>query len=156
MIEIAIPGSETLRLDHLVADFNGTLAVDGALLPGVADALRSLANRLTIHVVTADTFGRAHDALADLPIKLVILPPGQQDAAKLHYAEGLGVQRCVGIGNGSNDRLLIAAAALGIAIVQGEGAAVQTLVSADVVVPDIGAALGLLLHPARVVATLRR
>lgn len=50
---------------------------------------------------------------------------------------------------------MVAAAALGIAIVQQEGAAVETLLAAKLVVPDIGAALGLLLNPTRLIATLR-
>jgi soluble P-type ATPase len=66
MLEIAIPGGETLRLDYLVADFNGTLACDGLLLSGVAAALGRLGETLTVHVVTADTFGRVRKALADL------------------------------------------------------------------------------------------
>jgi hypothetical protein len=33
MREIAISGGNTLHLDDLVADYNGTLACDGALLP---------------------------------------------------------------------------------------------------------------------------
>jgi soluble P-type ATPase len=76
MLEIAIPGADTLRLDHLVADFNGTLAVDGELLPGVAEGLCQLAERLALHVVTADTFGKAREALAGIPCELAILPPG--------------------------------------------------------------------------------
>ena len=48
MLEIVIPGMETLRLDHLVADFNGTLAVDGELLPDVMEALSSLRAKLDI------------------------------------------------------------------------------------------------------------
>lgn len=155
MLEIAIPGSDTLHLDHLVADFNGTLAVDGALLPGVADALRNLATRLTLHVVTADTFGSARDALVGLPVILSVLSGGSHDVAKRRYVEQLDARRCVAIGNGRNDRLLLAAAALGIAVVQGEGAATQTLIAADVAAPDILAALGLLLYPARLAATLR-
>lgn len=43
MIEIEIPGGETLRLEHLVLDFSGTLARDGRLLPGVRE-------RLLVHV----------------------------------------------------------------------------------------------------------
>lgn len=155
MLEIAIPGSETCLLDYLVADFNGTLACDGALLPGVAQALRHLADLLAIHVVTADTFGQAREALAGLPCELAILPPGGQDSAKRRYVENLGATRCVCIGNGRNDRMMLAAAALGIAVAQGEGAAVKTLLAADVMAPDIIAALGLLLNPARLIATLR-
>ena len=155
MLEVIIPGMETLRLKHLVADFNGTLAVDGALLPGVMEALSRLRTTLDIHVVTADTFGRARQSLAGVPCNLSILSAGGQNAAKLRYIEGLGAAQCVCIGNGRNDRLMLAAAGLGIAVMQAEGAAVTTLVSAKVAVPDIGAALGLLLNPERLVATLR-
>ena len=42
MLEIAAPGVESLWFDHLVTDFNGTLALDGELLPGVKEALCSL------------------------------------------------------------------------------------------------------------------
>lgn len=156
MLDIAIPGDATLTLEHLVLDFNGTLAIDGALVPGVADALRHLANRLDIHVVTADTFGTARQALAGLPVRLVVLAPGHQAEAKRGHVEQLGADRCVAIGNGHNDRLLLEAAALGIVVVQLEGAAVPTLLAADVSAPDIVGALGLLLHPSRLIATLRR
>jgi soluble P-type ATPase len=155
MLEIVVPGSETLRLEHLVADFNGTLAYDGRLLPGVDRMLRELAARLCLHVVTADTFGSAKHALADIPCELVVLPDGHQDRAKARYVEALGANRCVSIGNGRNDRLMLAVASLGIAVVQREGAAVQAVLAAEIVVPDVDTALGLLLNPSRLIATLR-
>ena len=46
MISVDIPGFRMLRLEHLVLDYNGTLAVDGELLLGCAEAIRSLAERL--------------------------------------------------------------------------------------------------------------
>ncbi len=52
-------------------------------------------------------------------------------------------------------REVLAAAALGIAVVEGEGAAAATLASADVVVTSARGALELLRHPGRLVATLR-
>jgi soluble P-type ATPase len=45
-------------------------------------------------------------------------------------------------------------AALGIAVVLGEGAAVEALLAADVAAPSIIAALELLTNPLRLVATL--
>lgn len=154
-LEILIPGEVSLRLEHLVLDYNGTLAVDGVLLPDVANALWQLAERLSVHVVTADTFGHARDTLAALPCELTVLYPGQQDSAKLAYLENLGADRCAAIGNGRNDRLMLERAALGIAVIQAEGAAVETLLAAKIVVPDIRAALGLILHPLRLSSTLR-
>lgn len=67
MLEVVIPGFGSLRLRHLVLDCNGTLAVDGSMLPGVRRRLRALSRPFDIHVVTADTFSAARVVLADLP-----------------------------------------------------------------------------------------
>jgi len=155
MLEIVIPGAETFHLEHLVADYNGTLACDGRLLPESVDAIRRLSGTMNIHVITADTFGQARKELASLPCEIAILPPGNQSRAKLAYIEKLGSSHCACIGNGRNDRRMLAAAALGIAVVQREGAAMETLSAAKVVCPDIRAALELLLNPKRLIATLR-
>jgi len=155
MIQIAIPGHKDLHLEHLVLDYNGTLAVDGQLIGGVAERLTTLAEQVQIHVLTADTFGQVNSAVADIPCRVSVLPPGQQAEGKLAYVQRLGVEQTACVGNGRNDRLMLAAAALGIAVVQAEGAAVQTVTAADVIAPDIRAALDLLTNPLRLVATLR-
>lgn len=155
MLKLDIPGSGEVNVSRLVCDFNGTLACDGSVVDGVAERFRKLAASVEIHVVTADTFGAARDALAGLPCKVEILPPGQQDASKLELVRSLGVSDTVCIGNGRNDRLMLKAAVLGIALVQEEGAAVETLVNADVVCQSIRDALDLLLQPKRLKATLR-
>lgn len=155
MIDVTIPGHGALRLDHLVLDHNGTLAVDGLLVPGVRENLEKLAAKLEIFVVTADTFGRARAQLEGIPCQLTILPPGDQDRAKLAFVDRLGRERTACIGNGRNDALMLAAAALGIAVVLAEGAAVAALNAADVVCVGIVPALELLLNPLRLTATLR-
>jgi soluble P-type ATPase len=155
MIRIDIPGGTALRLEDLVLDFNGTLACDGVLLAGVRERLEGLSESIRIHVVTADTFGRARVELADLRCQLCILEPSDQARAKLQFVARIGAERTACIGNGRNDALMMDAAALSIAVVQAEGAAVQTLSAADVVARDIGEALDLLLNPQRLVATLR-
>ncbi|HZQ59895.1 MAG TPA: ATPase P [Casimicrobiaceae bacterium] len=155
MIVIDIPGFGELRLAHLVLDFNGTLASDGTLIAGVPPLLRALSSELDIHVVTADTFGRAALELEGLPVELAILGTSNQDEAKLELVQRLGAPTVAAIGNGRNDRRMLRAAALGIAVLQHEGAAQDALAAAQVVVPGIVAALELLTHPLRLVATLR-
>ncbi|MFZ7127302.1 MAG: HAD family hydrolase [Desulfobacterales bacterium] len=155
MISVDIPGHPHIRLDHLVLDYNGTLAVDGVLEPGVADALNRLAGELTVHVVTADTFGKAKTGLDGVECRLSILPPGAHDAAKLDYVHRLGAGSTAAIGNGRNDRLMLRAAALGIAVILREGAARETMAAADIVCTGILPALELLLSPLRLTATLR-
>jgi len=155
MLSISIPGFAELRLVDLVADFNGTLAHDGRLLPGIREALAELAVDLRVHVVTADTHGSAARELRGSPVSVEIIPPANQAVAKRAYVERLGAAGVVALGNGRNDREMLAAAALGIVVVQAEGAAPGTLASADVVVPTAVEALQLLRHPRRLVATLR-
>jgi len=155
MLEIVIPGPPKLRLEHLVLDFNGTMACDGVLLEGVPSLLDALSKHLSIHVLTGDTFARAAEALAGLPCTVTILEPSDQAEAKLDFMQRLGPSRTVSIGNGGNDRLMLGAAALGIGVVQTEGASVEALNAAKVVAPHIHDALQLLLKPRRLVATLR-
>jgi soluble P-type ATPase len=155
MIEINIPGNKILKLEHLVLDYNGTIAFDGALIDGVKKCLAELSQMLTIHVITADTFGSVKKAIEDVDCKLAVIPLDRQDAAKLEYVKNLGCEKTVSMGNGTNDRLMLKASALGVAIIQGEGAAFETLASADVVCTDILFALSLLSNPLRLIATLR-
>jgi soluble P-type ATPase len=51
---------------------------------------------------------------------------------------------------------MLKGAALGIGVLSKEGCAVETLLSADILMPDIQSALDLLLHPDRLKATLRQ
>lgn len=155
MIEIDIPGGRILALEHIVLDYNGTLACDGILLSGVAECLTNLASDLQVHVLTADTFGKAKAGLEGIPCKLTILPAGSQDQGKLDYVNVLGAESCVCVGNGRNDRLMLKAAGLGIAVILDEGASMETLASADIVCRDIVSALELPSNPLRVKATLR-
>ena len=155
MIEIRIPGGDDLKLEHLVLDYNGTLAFDGELLPKVKETLIALASKIDVHVLTADTFGKVRDRLDGVACHIQIIPGENQDQEKLAYIEALGVVNVASIGNGRNDRLMLKKSSLGIAIIQDEGAAADTVMVSDVVCTDIISALELLFNPLRLVATLR-
>ncbi len=155
MLTIDIPGYKILKLKHLVTDYNGTIAVDGKLVPGVAPRLTALSRDLEIHAITADTFGLVQQEVAGLPCQVVIIGKEDQAGAKLRYIQGLGPEQTVCLGNGRNDHLMLKAAALGIAVFLAEGAAGVTIQAADVITSSILDALDLLLHPLRLTATLR-
>ena len=155
MIKIDIPGHRSLKLKHIVLDYNGTIAYNGGIIAGVKESLAALAAKLKIHILTADTFGKARSGLEGIKCELYILDPGSQDIGKLEYVKALGAEYSVCIGNGRNDGLMLKEAALGIAVVLQEGAAVETLLAADIVCTDIVSALELLTHPLRLIATLR-
>lgn len=155
MLEITIPGFKVLSLKYLVLDYNGTIALDGALVPGVYKLITRLSTQLEVHVLTADTHKTCAQHLAGLPLRVSIIAGHPEDKAKLEYVKALGERECVCIGNGINDRLMLGACALGIAVTGGEGAALQSCLSADIVAPGILQALELLEKPERLLATLR-
>ncbi len=155
MFELTIPGRSKLEIEYLVCDFNGTLAVDGQLRSGVPDALNAAAQLVDVHVITADTFGLAREALANVNCTLRILQPGRHARVKRRYVQNLGAARTVALGNGRNDRYMLAAAAIGIAVMLDEGTAAATIAAADILVPNILAALTYFQEPRRLTATLR-
>lgn len=155
MLEFTIPGFAILKLEHALIDFNGTLAIDGLLIKGIASQLTELAKHLQLHVITGDSFGTAQNELAGLPCQLTILPSENQAIAKANYLRQLNPKQTVAIGNGRNDQQMLREATVGIAVLGDEGAASEAMTAADIVTPDIFGALNLLLHPSRLIATLR-
>ena len=95
MIDVSIPGYRHLQFKHLVMDYNGTMACDGLLMDGVKEILKTLSDEIDIHVLTADTFGKAAAQLENVPATLSILPVAAQDEGKLAYIRNLGADFCV-------------------------------------------------------------
>jgi soluble P-type ATPase len=155
MLKLNIPGYKTLSLSFLVLDYNGTIACDGHLIPGIHDFLIEISQHLAIHILTADTFGGAKKELKTIPCEIVVIAKEDQARAKADYVRKLGAKKTVCIGNGRNDTLMLKKAALGIALIQTEGCAGEALLAADVVTHNIQDALNLLRHPLRLTATLR-
>jgi P-type E1-E2 ATPase len=154
-MRLEIPGWGARELEHLVLDLNGTVALDGGVIPGVQEKAAHLSAHLTVHLVTADTHGKAGDISQLLGGRLVRIKPGYEASQKQALVERLVEGRVVAIGNGANDALMLSAAALGIAVLGREGLAVEALRAADLVVGGIEDAFDLMLHPRRLVATLR-
>ena len=156
MIELNIPGSGTIQLEHLVSDVNGTLAVDGVLLEGVQRSVGLLRDRLNIHLLTADTHQKQALIDFELGLKAVRILPGNEAAQKAAFINQLGPEKVVAIGQGANDAQMLKLAAIGICVLSPEGSAVDAILAADLVVPDIRTAFELLEKPLRIVATLRK
>ena len=155
MIELDIPGFGRRSLAHLVLDYNGTLAIDGRIQPGVLSRLSQFRELLQIHILTADTFGTVRSTFGTTGHSVHVLPAGDERRAKAEYVEQLGAASCACFGNGNNDSAMLAAAGLSIAVLQPEGLAQAALAAAHILVPDIQSGLDLLLHPSRLKATLR-
>ena len=156
MIELNIPGRGVIRLEHLVCDVNGTLALDGKLIEGAASALLGLADRLTLHLLTADTHGSQDSIDQQLGLQAVRIANGAEGEAKGEYVDKLGGDSVAAIGQGANDVEMLRKAAVGICLTSPEGLAIETLMAADILADGIHSALEMLRHPMRLVASLRR
>jgi P-type E1-E2 ATPase len=156
MIELNIPGRGLLQLEHLVCDVNGTLAVDGKLSEGLVRILASLRDRLSLHLITADTHGSQETIDRQLNLRAERIQPGNELEQKTEFIRRLGAERVVAIGQGANDAGMLKEACLGICVLSIEGTAVGTLLAADLVVSSIFDALNLLDNPLRIVASLRK
>lgn len=156
MITLNIPGRDQLLLEHLVCDVNGTLAIDGQLMEGIARQLNRLRDRLELHLLTADTHGRQTIIDHQIGVQAVRIALGNEAEQKAAYIHQLGSARVVAIGQGANDAGMLKAAGLGICVQSREGTAVEALLAADLLSPDIFTALELLEKPLRIVASLRK
>ena len=154
MLNISIPGKGDMTINHLLLDFNGTIAEDGMLIDGVAERLEVLSRSLAIHVVTADTHGTAAAACKGLPVEVLTYPTVDVGDIKRQVAERLG-EGVACIGNGFNDWQMAEACALSVCVIGREGCCGALLGQSDVGVTSIADGLDLLLKPDRLRATLR-
>ncbi|GAB6144495.1 HAD family hydrolase [Desulfocicer niacini] len=155
MINIDIPGFGPVSIQHVVLDFNGTIAEDGCLLPGLGKAMASLAGQVEFHVLTADTFGSVKKELEGINCTLKVISEKAQDKKKQDYVSSLGAEKTLAAGNGANDARMLKTAKIGVGVMLKEGMAVAAMTAADIVVRDILDLFGLLSVPNRLIAGLR-
>lgn len=155
MITVDAPGWGKRNIEHIVFDFNGTLAVDGRLIDGVEERLMKLSIKARIYICSADYHGTVADETRRFDLALKVLKTADQSMEKAEFIRRLGPLKVAAIGNGSADAQMLGEAALGIAVIGPEGACPQTINAADIVCGDILEALDLLLATKRLAATLQ-
>lgn len=155
MISVDIPGFGAVKIKYLVCDYSGTLSVDGKLISGLKEILNQLSKKVDIHILTADTHGKAKAQLKNVNCALKIIEEDNQHIRKENYVRELGADNVFAIGNGNNDTLMLSAARVGVAVCLNEGVSALAVSHADVIVNTVEDALGLLLYPNRIKATLR-
>lgn len=155
-MKIEVPGHKLIEIHHLLLDYNGTLALDGILIEGVADRIQEIAAKgIDIHIITADTNGTVRESCRDLPVQIEIFENTGAAVSKRSVAEKLGAEYCACIGNGYNDRHMFETCALSLAVIGAEGCSIRAIMQADIACNHILDALDLILKSNRTVATLR-
>jgi len=136
-------------------DFNGTIAVDGKLIDGVADKINKLSTSLNFFVVTADTYNSVEKELVGINCKVINLSNSQKFTSKLEVLISLGKEQTLCVGNGFNDRIVLKESVLGISVLQEEGLSMAALVASDFVCKSIIDVFSCIENPDRIKATLR-
>lgn len=154
MISIKIPGRDTININHVVLDYNGTIAADGRLIDGLSDRIKELNEKVKVYVLTADTYGTVKEQCQGLGIEVKTFPRSGAGQCKREIVESLDGGVCC-LGNGFNDIPMFDCAELSIAVLDREGMCAELLSHADILVSSPLDGLDLLLKPARLVATLR-
>ncbi len=109
-----------------------------------------------MHLLTADTHRNQASIDQQLNCQAVRIKPGNESEQKAKFVQNLGPKAVAAIGQGANDAGMLHLAALGICILSPEGTAVEALLAADLVSPDIFSALDLFEKPLRIVASIRK
>lgn len=154
MITIDIPGRDIITIEHLVLDYNGTVAEDGQLIDGVEERMRALKELVDIHVLTADTYGTVRAQCDPIGVHVETFPRAGAAECKLEIVQRLG-SHVMCVGNGFNDVLMFDAADLSVAVLEKEGTYAGLIAHADIVTRSIVDAFDLLLRTDRMRATLR-
>jgi soluble P-type ATPase len=154
-MEIIMPGKTELCIEHVVFDFNGTLACDGGISEAVKRKLLELADFYKLHVLTADTFGSAAEECNDLPVFLRIIPQGGNGLYKAQILDEIGPENCACLGNGANDIEMFKKAAFSICVLGREGLFASLIQYSDIIVNSVEDGIDLLLNTKRIIAGMR-
>lgn len=155
MIEIKIPGRAEYKIENIVFDYNGTIAVDGKINPAVREKLDTLCKMVKVYVLTADTYGSAQKECEGLDLILKTFPKDNAGDHKAKILKEIGGKKTICFGNGYNDVKMFQVGILSVAVLEAEGMYAGLLSKADVLVKSIEDGINLLLNTNAMVATLR-
>ena len=102
MIRIDVPGREIIEIEHVVLDYNGTIALDGQLIEGAAWRIRELCKSAHVYVLTADTYGTVRSQCDGLGAEVKTFPRANAAECKEEIVRALG-GKVACVGNGFND-----------------------------------------------------
>ncbi|ASJ04646.1 HAD family hydrolase [Thermococcus barossii] len=145
-----IPNYGEIMAQTVLFDLNGTLGESGRVDEETKHLLERLADKYTVVVLSADTFGTLGEEFRGLPVRIERVSNG---AEKDEIARGY--EPYIAVGNGNNDVAMLEGAELAFCVVGPEGATIDALLASDVVVKDVKDAIAMLLDERKLIATLR-
>ena len=90
MITIHRPGRESLEIEFILIDFEGTLAPDRRVHPKAKDKMNLLAKRTKIYVLTTGEKIVVEEVMKKVKAEVVFLSEGEASRQKLELIKRLG------------------------------------------------------------------
>lgn len=155
MLELIIPWhTNSLIIETLILDLNGTLAVGWKLVDGIWSKISTIQSQwIKVVLFSGDTRWVAQQIADDLGIEYVYAPSQEEKYQQTLLVNPL---TCASIGNGLIDKKMMEAVTLSIVTLQAEWVHRETLLVSDIVVPSILDALDLFVDHDKLIATLRK
>lgn len=150
---IEIPRGETIEINTIVLDLNGTLSVNGVVLnetKALIEKLKKLKYRIVL--ISGDIRGNAKQISEELKIELFL---GTTSIDKAKQMKQFNKETTASIGNARIDIGTFENSKLSISTLQSEGIHTGILKYVDIVVPSIEDALKLFINTKSLAGTLR-
>jgi len=149
-----VPHGETLEINTIVLDLNGTLSINGIIPPGVKERIQRLRDDgFKIILFTGNQRENADKLCGSLDIEYKVTPTGTEKESEMLK---LDTTKCAAIGNARIDIGTFKHAKLSILTLQAEGIHTKTLDYVDIIVPSIIDALDLFLNKDSLCSTLKK
>ena len=148
-----IPKGETIEINTIVLDLNGTLTVKGKLEDSTIELIKQLQNKgFRLVLISGDIRGTAKSIAYELGIELFLGASSDKKAAQMQQFDK---NKTAAIGNARIDIGTFENAILSMATLQAEGIHTGILKHVDLIVPSIDNALQLFLDKKSLEGTLR-
>lgn len=148
-----IPKGETIEIDTIVLDLNGTLTVKGILQNSTIELIKQLQNNdFRLVLISGDIRGNAKTIADNLGLELYLGSTSDEKATQMQQFDK---NKTAAIGNARIDIGTFENAKISIATLQSEGIHTAILKHVDIIVPSIDNALQLFLDKKSLEGTLR-
>jgi P-type E1-E2 ATPase len=148
-----IPKGETLEINTIVLDLNGTLTVKGILENSTIELIKQLQNNsFRLVLISGDIRGNAKTIAKKLGMDLYLGSTSDEKAAQMQQFDK---NKTAAIGNARIDIGTFENAVLSIATLQSEGIHTAIINHVDIIVPSIDDALRLFIDKKSLEGTLR-
>lgn len=145
------------KISNIILDLNGTINFFGKRPDELLKYITKLKEHFKIFIISANIRGDLPQIAEELSVNYKQIQPSNSDQeGKLKILMEIGADESIVVGNGNNDVKTLSAAKIGIAVIGLEGASINAILAADIIVTNPIDAFKIILDEKAMNATLRK